>query len=194
MAANDDAMAILSDEGGIFDILSGLYSDGKANIDLLLQGHTATPVRVDRGSRPPVFMQNPVITMGLTIQPQVLANICKSKTFRGRGLLARFLYVVPKSNIGNRTLSEPPMNRENLLQFQNAIKSILNQPHLDEKDKGNKYTLLLSTLAYEKWLEYAKLVEKLMGDEIGLFAHITDWAGKLLGAIAGVAGFCPFCP
>ena len=38
MAANNEAMAVLSDEGGIFDILSGLYSDGKANIDLFFTG------------------------------------------------------------------------------------------------------------------------------------------------------------
>jgi hypothetical protein len=56
MAANGEAISVLSDEGGIFDILSGLYSDRKANIDLFLQAHAGSSVRVDRKSGPPVFM------------------------------------------------------------------------------------------------------------------------------------------
>ncbi len=105
MAANGEAMSVLSDEGGIFDILSGLYSDGKANIDLFLQAHAGSPVRVDRKSGPPVFMERPVLSMGLTVQPQVIKSICGNKTFRGRGLLGRFLYAIPKSNIGSRAIS-----------------------------------------------------------------------------------------
>lgn len=112
MASNQESMACLSDEGALFDILSGLYSDGKANIDLFLQAHAASPVRVDRGSRPPVFMQQPVLTMALTVQPQVIKKITSNKTFRGRGLLGRFLYAVPPSNIGLRTYEEAPMNRD----------------------------------------------------------------------------------
>lgn len=55
MALNQESMSVISDEGGIFDILSGLYSEGKANIDLFLQGHAGSSSKVDRGSREPVF-------------------------------------------------------------------------------------------------------------------------------------------
>ena len=40
MADNKGSMAVLSDEGGIFDIISGFYSEGRSNIDLFLQGHS----------------------------------------------------------------------------------------------------------------------------------------------------------
>lgn len=187
MAANDEAMATLSDEGGIFDILGGLYSDGKANIDLLLQAHAASPVRVDRGSRPPIFMQRPVLTMGLTVQPEVIRNICRNKTFRGRGLLGRFLYAMPKSNIGTRSFTEAPMNEGVVLNYRNALKSILNQPDYFEEGIKTQYILKMTHEAYEKWLSYAKTLEALMGDDIGHLSHITDWAGKLPGAIARIA-------
>ena len=36
---NDEKIVILSDEGGIFDILSGMYSKGTVNIDLLLKAY-----------------------------------------------------------------------------------------------------------------------------------------------------------
>lgn len=187
MAANSEAMAVLSDEGGLFDILGGLYSDGKANIDLFLQGHSGSAVRVDRGSRPPVFMQRPVLTMGLTVQPQVVKTICNNKTFRGRGLLGRFLYAMPKSNIGSRTLEEPPMDSEHPLLFQSCIRAILSHPEIIIKDKAAQHTLCLSAEAYTKWQAYAKTVEMMMGEEIGYLSHITDWAGKLPGAIARIA-------
>lgn len=188
MAANQESMAILSDEGGIFDILGGLYSDGKANIDLFLQAHSAGSVRVDRGSRAPVFMERAVLTMGLTAQPQVVKTICNNKVFRGRGLLGRFLYILPKSNIGKRTLDELPMLAEHRMAYENVMQAILSHP-ISMKDKQpSLHKLELSQEAFNKWLEYSKLVEALMGDEIGHLSHITDWAGKLAGAIARIAG------
>jgi len=188
MAVNEEAMVVMSDEGCIFDILSGLYSDGKANIDLFLQAHSASPVRVDRGSRPPVFMQKPVLTMGLTVQPSVIKNICSNKTFKGRGLLGRFLYVMPKSNIGFRTLDEPSMEPSIKHRFHEAIKKLLEHPNNIEDEKKNLNPLRMNPDGYAKWLEYAKAIELFMGKEMGHLSHITDWAGKLPGAIARIAG------
>lgn len=188
MEANDDAMSILSDEGGIFDIISGLYSDGRSNIDLLLQAHTGSSVRVDRGSRPPLFMERATLTIGLTIQPLIIRKICNNKTFRGRGLLGRFLYVIPKSNIGSRNLEEPPMSSECIERYRLLITAILNHDVPTRDGKRELHNLKLHEEAYKKWLEYAKTVEALMGEEIGHLSHITDWAGKLPGAIARIAG------
>ncbi len=182
MEANGNAMALLSDEGGIFDIIGGLYSDGRSNIDLLLQSHSAGSIRVDRGSRPPIFMERAVLTMGLTVQPSVVKKICENKTYRGRGLLGRFLYVIPKSNIGTRTLEEPPMSSECIKSFEIMIAAILEQPTTD------LHMLQLDEEAYGKWLEYAKCNEALMGEGIGYLSHITDWAGKLPGTIVRIAG------
>lgn len=188
MAANEDAMALLSEEGGMFDIISGLYSDGKSNIDLLLQAHAGASVRVDRGSRPSIFMDRAILTIGLTVQPVIIRKICNNKTFRGRGLLGRFLYVIPKSNIGTRNLEEPPMPPEYAERFQRVIVAILNHNIPISEGKHVLYSLQLDEMAYSKWLEYAKYIEMMMGEEIGRLSHITDWAGKLPGAIARIAG------
>lgn len=188
MANNDDAMALLSDEGGIFDIISGLYSDGRSNIDLFLQAHAGGSVRVDRGSRPPIFMERAVLTMGLTVQPITIKNICGNKSYRGRGMLGRFLYVMPKSNIGTRNLEELPMPPECMDNFYAVIRTILSHDPNEIDGKRGLHTLQLNKEAYTKWLEYAKCNETLMSDEMGYLSHITDWAGKLPGAIARIAG------
>jgi hypothetical protein len=186
MALNQECASVLNDEGGIFSILAGLYSDGNPNIDLVLQGHAASPVRVDRGSRESVVLNRPVLTIGITVQPQTIKEICSNKTFRGRGLLGRFLYVMPKSKIGLRTLEEPPISQEVVIQYRQIVKTLLNLRQT--KDKQQLRNLKLSVEAYQKWKEYAKLIEKLMGEEIGKLTHMTDWAGKLAGAIGRIAG------
>lgn len=121
MSQNGEAMAILNDEGGVFDILAGLYSNGRTNLDLFLKSWSGTPARVGRQSKPPVFLNKPLLTIGLTVQPHVIKNACKNKNFRDRGLLGRFLFVMPKSNIGYRTLEENPMDETVKINYQASI-------------------------------------------------------------------------
>jgi putative DNA primase/helicase len=44
MADNNERMALISAEGGIFEVLAGLYSGGKSNINVVLQSHAGEPV------------------------------------------------------------------------------------------------------------------------------------------------------
>jgi hypothetical protein len=59
MSENGERMAVLSDEGGIFDLLGGRYSKGIPNLDLFLQAHSGGSVRIDRGSKLPIMMRHP---------------------------------------------------------------------------------------------------------------------------------------
>lgn len=182
MAENDQCMAFLSDEAGIFDILAGRYSSGIPNLDLFLQAHSGSSTRVNRGSRPPVFLNRPALTMGLTPQPDVLRGLAKTPAFRGRGLLARFLFAIPASNLGSRCLDAPSLSVEAQDSFNAIIALILDH----SKDEEKPHALKLSPSAYEDWHHYALVIEVRMGDD-GPFAHMKDWAGKLPGAIARIA-------
>jgi hypothetical protein len=125
--------------------------------------------------------------MGLTVQPEVIHGICKNKSFRGRGLLGRFLYVIPRSNIGSRTFEELPMDPQLSQQFQNILWAILNHEEAFIQGQKGQHVLELEREAYQKWIDYAKTVEIMMSEEMGHLSHITDWAGKLPGAIARIA-------
>jgi putative DNA primase/helicase len=72
MAEQGERIALLSDEGGIFDMLAGRYSKGIPNLDLFLQAHAGASVRVDRGSSPPILMRHPALTVAISPQPDVL--------------------------------------------------------------------------------------------------------------------------
>jgi Protein of unknown function (DUF3987) len=182
MALNDECMAILSDEAGIFDTIGGRYSSGIPNLDLFLKSHSGTPARINRVGRPPDLLQRPILTMGLTPQPDILKGIGSYGTFRGRGLLGRFLYSLPRSNLGTRNLDAAPMPIEVKKSYHEVIKGILSHPF----EKKNLHILRFANEAYERWRLHSLLIELQMEEGKSL-ALLTDWAGKLPGQIARIA-------
>jgi len=180
MAENNGRMAVISDEGGIFDILAGRYSKtGAPNLDLFLQGHTGSAVRVDRGSREPVIINDPALTLVLTPQPDVLRSLGKERTFRGRGLLARFFYMLPPSPLGHRTHNTVPVSSSTKSDYNRCISSLRKIPNLPDG-------LSFSPGALSKWKEFQHSVEGMMA-EYGPLQNIQDWASKLPGGLARIA-------
>ncbi|MCD7886447.1 MAG: DUF3987 domain-containing protein, partial [Clostridiales bacterium] len=107
MARQRGCMAVVSSEAGTFDTMMGRYSD-KVNLDIYLKSYTGDPVRVDRVGRAGCQIDNPRLSLILTAQPDALADVVQNKQARGRGLPARFLYVVCQSKLGFREPSPPP--------------------------------------------------------------------------------------
>jgi len=189
MVEQGEKMALLSDEGGIFDILAGRYSSGIPNLDLFLQAHSGAPVRVDRGSRPSVVLDHPLLTMGLSPQPDVLRALCKKPGFRGRGLLARFLYALPESKMGFRDL-EPRQVPEHVAdRYAEGVRALLDTPLRYDglREEYFPHVLIFDDGAYGVWKAHQHRVEVQLR-EGGRFAGMTDWAGKLPGAVARLAG------
>lgn len=188
MADNGERMAILSDEAGIFEQMAGRYSGGIPNLDVFLQGHAGSAVRVDRGNRPSVFLQRPALTIGISPQPDVLRGLTAKPGFRGRGLLARFLYALPKSTLGHRTGDTRPLSEDLKLRWEGRLTAILNrEPATDKNGEPCPHTLKLSAEAFAAWMGFWRTVEADMGAG-GRFEHCTDWAGKFPGAVARIAG------
>jgi Protein of unknown function (DUF3987)/Domain of unknown function (DUF3854) len=184
MADHGEKIAILSDEGGLFDILAGRYSQGVPNLDLFLQAFSGAAYRVDRGSRPPVFMREPALTLGLSPQPAVLKGLARIPGFRGRGLLARAFYALPHSTLGHRTLEPRPVPLEVRASYSESIISLLN---LAPQADGRPHRLTFSDEASREWKAFQRHVEVELRDG-GTFEHIKDWASKLPGGVARLAG------
>ena len=188
MAEQRERIALLSDEGGIFDVLAGRYSRGTPNLDLFLQAHAGAPVRVDRGSRPPVMLRNPALTVAISPQPDVLESLSDKPGFRGRGLLARFLYGLPVSPIGFRELTPTPCPSAVEKAYCQGIERLLRlAPPTDETGDWLPWQLTLSSQAYEAWKDFQRSIEILMR-EGGKLYYLKDWGSKLPGAAARVAG------
>ena len=188
MAENDEKIAIISDEAGIFEILAGRYSNGVPNLDLFLQGHAGAPVRVDRGSRKPVHLQNPALTVALSPQPEVIWGLALNPGFRGRGLLARFLYALPPSPIGYRKLTGNSIPDSIRAAYTMGLNNLLEiSLAADEDGKAIPLNFGYFEDVFREWREFSLKVEHEMREE-GKFARITDWAGKLPGTAARIAG------
>ena len=79
------------------------------NLGVYLKGHAGDLLKVDRRGRPPEYVERPCLTIGLTVQPEVLRGLASRPGFGGRGLLARFLYSLPQSLVGRRQPGAPPV-------------------------------------------------------------------------------------
>jgi len=102
-------IALLSPEGDVFDQMAGRYNQTAGpNLGVYLKGHAGDLLKVDRRGRPPEYVQRPCLTIGFTVQPDVLQGLASRPGFRGRGLLARFLYSLPASLVG-RQAGPPPV-------------------------------------------------------------------------------------
>jgi len=187
MAEQDERMAIFLDEGGIFENMAGRYSGGIPNLDIFLQGHSASSVRVSRQGRASLFLNHPTLTMGLAVQPEVLRGLAGKKGFRGKGLLARFLYAIPPSNLGYRTRQAPSLSLATKQNYQNMMNALLNLPWAMGNEGKISQPLFLSSEAQEFWNSFALRVEKDLRPG-GQFENIQDWAGKLPGAVARISG------
>ena len=185
MEENGGCICIVTAEGGIFDILAGMYSNKIPNLDLFLKAHSGDMYRVDRRLSAPIILDSPRLTLGISPQPITLAERSASRIFRGRGLDARFLYFMPESLLGRRELEPDPMPQDVKERFYNAVKALL--PTQWSIEKPEPITLELSKEAYQTWLAFADKIEKALAPG-GDFEGLKDWGGKLAGAVARIAG------
>jgi len=186
-AEQGGCMAMFSAEGGIFGILAGRYSDGKANLDLFLKGHAGEDVRVDRKSGPPVHIRRARLSLGLAVQPSLLASLSDTPSFRGRGLLGRFLYALPEDLAGTRIYQNRPIDPAARAAYESCIRSVLALPALAGDDPDALHVLRIEGAALNVWAEHHDDVERRQAEGRDL-AGIRDWASKLAGAVARIAG------
>ena len=103
LADNNGRISMFSAEGGIFDILKGMYSQ-TANIDTFLKAHCGDSIRVDRKGITPEFIENPSLTTLLFIQPDVLREVVGNETFRGRGACGEIFILLSTVHCRKSTL------------------------------------------------------------------------------------------
>jgi hypothetical protein len=181
-------MALFSDEGDIFDIMGGRYSKtGQVNIGPFLKAHGGDSIRVDRVLRDYDFVERPALTIGLAAQPDVLEGLLNHPTFRGRGLVARFWFSVPTSTVGSRRVDPPAVATEVSRCYQQNVKALLELNGSSLSDDASAHPIKLSRQALGALHEFQCWLEPELGD-FGRLAHMNDWASKLPGAVARVAG------
>lgn len=177
MYQNQNRIGVLSAEGGIFDMIKGRYS-GQINLEVYLKGHSGDHIRVDRRNRTEI-LESPALTIGVFGQKEVIKEI--PRPLQGRGLMARFLYSIPKDQMGyrnTRPTSIPNDVREKY--YEEVNKLIIDKP-------SETIELTLTKEADAIFKNFQDRCEQKLRNGEDLF-DMPEWGGKFAGHIARVCG------
>ncbi len=181
-------IAVLSPEGDIFEVMGGRYSNNRSsNFSVYLKGHSGDDLRVDRVGRPPEHVPAPAITIGLTAQPDVIRGLAAKPGFRGRGLIGRILFSMPRSLLGNRNTKAPPVPEDILKAYSDNVLALLRIP-LPASDDGASipHALRIDPVGLARLQRFEQWVEPQLA-EFGAMGSFSDWASKLVGAVVRIA-------
>lgn len=185
MAQQGGRLGMLSAEGGLFAILAGRYSSSVPNLDLVLKAWSGDQCRVDRISRDPLTLREPVLAIGLAVQPDILAGLAEAKHFRGAGLLARFLYALPTSLVGTRKSDASiPIPDRVTRAYSSAVQRLARTVRSDEETSEIELSHRARKIL-DKFRDYD--LEPRLHPESGDLAHVADWANKLAGQLVRIA-------
>lgn len=191
LSEQNGRLAVFSSEsGGIISIMSGRYrSGGSGNIDVFLKAYSGDDIRVDRIGRKALHIPNPTLTMGLFCQPSVMEEFVCKREFQDKGLLNRFFYSYPASNIGTRRFFGSPYTPEEIRQ--RYIDSILKLCRLNSSQEvNNKITAIDLELSEDAFAEFKNFCQRLEAElgENGDLYYLQGWAGKGRGHVLRIAG------
>ncbi len=185
LAEQNGRIASMSPEGGVFDLMAGLYSkNGIPQFDTYVKGHSGDRLITDRVTRKSVCVERPALTCAYAMQPAVIEELVPKAMFRGRGLLARFLYAAPRSWVGKRRIAPPPVPdaireayHQVVYKLAKSVEHITDEP----------IVLRLTDDAEKRLRQWEEEIEAML-DNNGEMESIKDWGGKLAGATVRIAG------
>lgn len=179
MAQNDERIAIISTEGGIFGNIAGRYSNS-SNMDIYLKGYSGDCLSDDRIGRNGNQLEEPLLSVLLYVQPIIVKQLMENEEFVGRGLPARFLYTYPVSKIGKREYKNEPIPEYRKDDLWNIINRLLKIP-IPEKPVEVRPDEQALKLATSYFYEVDQDILKAPSMEL------RSWIGKLHGNTMRIA-------
>ncbi len=186
LAENDERLTISSAEPEVFEMMLGRYSK-TPNLGIYLKSHDGDLHKENRKSSSPVSISAPLLTIVVMAQPDAIEALGKERIMTGRGMLQRFLFVMPPSPIGTRLCERLQVPPDVEAEYARRLNSMLALPieHDDEK-RPKPRVIKLSQEAYQLWKAEERRVESDQNDGNRLVG-VKGWAGKFPAAIARIA-------
>jgi putative DNA primase/helicase len=178
-------LALTSTEGGLFDQMIGRYSEKvKASLDPYLQMWSGDTVRVDRIGRESVVIDKPALTIGVTVQPTVLEALRERPELKGRGLTARFMYSLPKSNVGYRNMMVDAELDERITdRYTDGLRSLWNELAANVVPQR----LEMTPQAKATFMQWRQMLEEERRPG-GAMTALSEWSTKVESSVARAAG------
>lgn len=167
---------ILSDEGEVWKKLSG--SGTSDDIGLWLRAHTGETYVKNRKTQENVYIERPVASVLLAMQPGIIRGCANIRGLSDQGLVARFLWCVAKSRIGHRTMGVAIPNAEVATAFnrwgERVVKLIADhQTRTTGGDYRGTTTIPLSPEAQAIWVQWAAFIEYELRDRVREFPEVN---------------------
>jgi replicative DNA helicase len=187
LATNHGRLALLSSEGGIFDMMAGQYAEkGRtANLNVYLQGWSADSIRRKRVKSEAQVIAEAILTICVTTQPGVVASLAQNTELVTRGLPVRFMFSLPPSNVGKR-------NRYRVLDdldqnIRSTYDDTLGRIGRRWASVEHPTTIELAIDARDRFLAWDQACEHRL-DIGGDMAAMAEWHSKLRSSVLRLAG------
>lgn len=182
LAIQRERMAILDDEGTVFDLLAGAYSSGTVNINIILEAYDGSPYTISRKMSEDICLYNPLLTMGLMVQPSHYIDAMNNKQFSGRGLIHRYFFAFPEGRAGTLKFKSPVIPPRLRADYNDLVKGLLSIPHSEK-------TMMIihsreSMLLFEEY--HDRLQRQMQKGE--RFENMKEWCSKQFGRALRIAG------
>ena len=145
-------LLMISDEAGMLGNFSGRYSNNIPNLDLLLKSWNGETYISDRATRASIVLKKPYMSICLACQPYVFDSMINNTAFRGSGLIARFVYCFPVSNIGSRRYDTQPVPEVTADNYKKLVYKLLNDKFTYHEEK--ELYLHFDDKAYKEFVDY----------------------------------------
>lgn len=179
--AEHGAVGAVSAEPGLFAVLAGRYNNGAPNVENVLKATSGDPITVDRVSREPIHVDKPALSVSMCIQPARLSELGgRGSVFRGSGLLARLLYVLPEPRVGTRSTSTEPVPGHVLSSWSERLAALAGAAELPP-------VLTVDSEASEQLDAFRARLEPRLHPHHGNLAGVADWGSKLPGTVVRIA-------
>ena len=185
MLETGESAGVFSAEGCFLSTLAGRYSEGSANIDLVLKAYSGEYTTVNRITREDVALERPLLSVCLALQPCLYDEFTNNKTLRERGLVARFIFCKPAPMSGNRKAAKKAkIDINSCSVYEHKLNKFLNMPQMpDEEIQAIEW----ESAAAGIMLDYLQDIEDTMKPE-GMFSEEKAYAGKAGGVAVRIAG------
>lgn len=185
MMETGGSAGVFGSEGDFFKIITGLYNHGVcSNLQLILNAYDGDSYMMRRVTRD-TYLQRPLLSFCLMLQPNLYQETFANAELRGRGLLARFLTCTPKSMAGKRDKrSTATLDAVNYVAYEKAMAYFLNLQQDSEKEPP---VLTWEQDAKERMLDYMQTIENSMGKGQPM-EDCKDYANKASAVAMRIAG------
>jgi replicative DNA helicase len=188
LSAHGGRMGNFDAEGGLFRLMAGRYSDkNEAAFQLYLKGWSGEDHILDRASRAGLTVRQAALTLALTVQPQIIADLGRNPAFDLLGLLGRFVLAMSKGRVGWRDPDPPAVSEGVVKRYHDSLRLVLAISY-EHDAEGRAVPVMLEfteearaqIVAFEAWREPQLRPSGRLGE-------IQRWASKLTGHLVRIA-------